>query len=105
MRAPDESQGSIAVTVVHAGPDRVWRIVVDLPAGACAADAVRASGLAAVLGERFLSTVPLGIFGAVCTPETILRPGDRVEIYRPLPVDPKQARRQRAEQARAVARS
>jgi putative ubiquitin-RnfH superfamily antitoxin RatB of RatAB toxin-antitoxin module len=47
----------------------------------------------------------VGIFGVVCAPDTVLRAGDRVEIYRPLPVDPKQARRQRAERVRAAAKS
>ncbi|HXF09080.1 MAG TPA: RnfH family protein [Candidatus Acidoferrales bacterium] len=105
MQVGDDGRGSIAVTVVHAGPERVWRVVVELPVGACVMDAVRASGLAELLGEAYLSAMPVGVFGEVCTPETALRAGDRVEIYRPLPVDPKQARRQRAERARAAVKS
>jgi putative ubiquitin-RnfH superfamily antitoxin RatB of RatAB toxin-antitoxin module len=38
----------------------------------------------------------LGIWGRPCTPQTTLRPGDRVELYRPLAMDPKEARRLRA---------
>lgn len=105
MQAPDESQGSIAVTVIYAGPERVWRVAVELPAGARVVDAVRASGLVELLGEAHLSTAPVGIFGVVCARETLLRTGDRVEIYRALPVDPKQARRQRADRARGAAKS
>jgi putative ubiquitin-RnfH superfamily antitoxin RatB of RatAB toxin-antitoxin module len=95
----------MAVTVAYAGLERVWRIAVELPAGACVMDAVRASGLVDLLGEADLSAAPVGIFGVVCAPDTVLRAGDRVEIYRPLPVDPKQARRQRAERVRAAAKS
>jgi putative ubiquitin-RnfH superfamily antitoxin RatB of RatAB toxin-antitoxin module len=38
----------------------------------------------------------LGIWGRPCTPQTTLRPGDRLELYRPLAMDPKEARRLRA---------
>jgi len=37
----------------------------------------------------------VGIWGRLCTPEAALRDRDRVEIYRALAVDPKEARRQR----------
>ena len=40
----------------------------------------------------------IGIFGRKAPPEQVLREGDRVEIYRPLIADPKEARRRRAEQ-------
>lgn len=40
--------------------------------------------------------MPLGIFGKVVKDDTILQAGDRVEIYRPLLADPKEARRKRA---------
>ena len=43
-----------------------------------------------------LATCPVGIFGKKKTPDTVLREGDRVEIYRPLVADPKEARRRRA---------
>lgn len=105
MQAPDENHGSMAVTVVYAGIERVWRVAVELSAGARVMDAVRASGLVDLLGEADLATAPVGIFGVVCASDAVLRAGDRVEIYRPLPVDPKQARRQRAERARAAAKS
>jgi putative ubiquitin-RnfH superfamily antitoxin RatB of RatAB toxin-antitoxin module len=42
----------------------------------------------------------LGVFGEPATPETRLRDGDRVEVYRPLQIDPKEARRRRARLAR-----
>jgi hypothetical protein len=67
---------------------------VTLPAGATLADALAAAGFSA----RGLKT---GIFGALAGPETLLKDGDRVEIYRPLAIDPKEARRRRAAGGRA----
>jgi putative ubiquitin-RnfH superfamily antitoxin RatB of RatAB toxin-antitoxin module len=63
---------------------------LELPRGASVADALAASGL----GERARAAV--GVFGRTVEPGTALRDGDRVEIYRPLRIDPKEARRRRA---------
>lgn len=77
-------------------PRRVLEWPLELPAGATVADAVRASGFAAASGA---ATEPgegeLGVWGRRCAPQQPVRPGDRVEIYRPLRVDPKVARRER----------
>jgi putative ubiquitin-RnfH superfamily antitoxin RatB of RatAB toxin-antitoxin module len=43
---------------------------------------------------------PVGIWGRICPRNTLVRDGDRVEIYRRLPRDPRQARRARAAAAR-----
>ena len=67
-----------------------------LPAGATVADALRASGLQARYPVLDLATVALGIWGVRCRPEDLVRDRDRVEVYRPLLVDPKEARRRRA---------
>jgi hypothetical protein len=71
-----------------------------LPAGATVSDAVERSGLR----DRFpgLSIRPdrLGVFARACGPGATLRDGDRVEIYRPLTMDPKKARRLAAEAQR-----
>ena len=96
MADPD----ALSVQVVYALPDVQAVVNLRLPPGATAADAVRLSGLC----ERFASIDPagnrLGIFGQLCAPETRLREGDRVEIYRPLQADPKEARRRRARDKR-----
>ena len=84
------------VEVVYALPDRQELIEVELPPGATAADAVRASGLADRYPAIDPDRGPFGIFARRCAPTQPLRDGDRVEIYRPLRVDPKQARRGRA---------
>ena len=65
-----------------------------LAPGATVADAVQASGIVARHGLD-AATLRLGVWGKPRAPETLLRERDRVEIYRPLQVDPKEARRQR----------
>ena len=61
--------------------------MVELPAGAVVRDALRAAGVQADA---------VGIFGKRVRPDTPLTDGDRVEIYRPLALDPKERRRRRA---------
>lgn len=59
-------------------------------------DAVRLSGLCDIFTGIEVGTTPVGIFGERVQYNTVLRDGDRVEIYRPLEVDPMEARRLRA---------
>lgn len=75
-------------------PREVLSLELDLPEGSRIADAVAASGWVARFPD--LSPLPgVGIWGRKATPEQLLQDGDRVEIYRPLRVDPKVARRER----------
>jgi putative ubiquitin-RnfH superfamily antitoxin RatB of RatAB toxin-antitoxin module len=69
-------------------------VALQLPQGATLADALRASGL---LQKHHLDEAALraGIWCKPKEPTALLRDRDRVEIYRPLRVDPKEARRQR----------
>lgn len=84
------------IEVAYARPDDQRLVTLELGAGATARDAVRASGLVTEFPEDGLEQAPLGVFGRACADDTVLRAGDRVEIYRPLQVDPKEARRRRA---------
>jgi putative ubiquitin-RnfH superfamily antitoxin RatB of RatAB toxin-antitoxin module len=88
------SAGKITVEVVLALAGRQTLRRIELPAGSTAADAVAASGLAEALPGR------VGIYGKVVSAGTIVRDGDRVEIYRPLAADPKDLRRARAARRR-----
>ncbi|MFW5970035.1 MAG: RnfH family protein, partial [Halofilum sp. (in: g-proteobacteria)] len=74
------------VEVAYARPDRQRLVTLDLPAGATARDAARASGLVDEFPEIDPERAPLGVFGRACAGHTVLRAGDRVEIYRPLQV-------------------
>ena len=86
----------IRVEVVYALPERQLRVGLELPAGATAIEAVLESGLRKRHPEIDLAHGKIGVFGKVVAPETALVDGDRVEIYRPMPIDPKAARRARA---------
>jgi len=85
------------VEVVYALPDRQSVVTVPLPeSGLTALDAVERSGLLERFPELRDQALVLGVYGAVCAPDRLLRDRDRVEIYRPLKVDPRAQRKQRA---------
>jgi uncharacterized protein len=88
--------GSLHVQVAYAaGPHAVELIELDLPVGATVRDALVASGLAARIAAADFAALKPGIWGRLKPVQTLLRDGDRIELYRPLTVDPKEARRLR----------
>lgn len=89
----------IPVEVACALPDRQVLLRLDVPAGSTARDAVERSAVAEQFPEMDVAEAPLGVFGQHVDAAYALKPGDRVEIYRPLIADPKAARRKRAKQA------
>ncbi|MBS0336010.1 MAG: RnfH family protein [Proteobacteria bacterium] len=93
----------LRIEVVCATPARQDIVEVLLDEGAAAIDALRASGLAESHPE-IGKDPPLGIFGKRVKPDTRLQDGDRVEVYRPLQADPKEARRAKAARKRRVGR-
>ena len=84
--------------------DMVDEVVLRLPDGATVADAIAASGLQERHAALDLSLLPIGVWGALCEPRQPLRGRDRVELYRPLTVDPKEARRLRYRAATKLGR-
>ena len=87
--------GEMAIEVVYALPAEQVLMRLRLPPGATAEQAIRLSGLLERYPEITLATATIGVFGKIVTLDTPLQAGDRVEIYRPLTVDPKEARRRR----------
>ena len=93
----------IGVTVVASlGPRQTQEWTLALPDGGTVADALRACGLDDAVeyaphgGDPSSRCEPaVGIWGRATTPQAPLQDGDRVEVYRPLQVDPKTARRER----------
>lgn len=73
----------------------VDEVTIELPLGATLGEAIRASGVAQRHPALDLEAATVGIWGRVQPGGTVLRERDRVEIYRPLTVDPKEARRLR----------
>ena len=92
----------IRVEVIYALPDAQTIVEMELEQGARVADALAASRLSQRLPDGALSGHRIGIWGTAALPDTELRDGDRVEIYRALVVEPKQARRHRAKQQRGT---
>ena len=84
------------VEVVYALPETEDAVRLRVGPGATAADAVRMSGMLERHPEIDLARNKLGVYGKVVAAETPLTDGDRVEVYRPLVMDPKEARRRRA---------
>ncbi|WP_372177046.1 RnfH family protein [Xanthomonas axonopodis pv. phyllanthi] len=84
-------RSGMRIEVVLAWPDRYSSAHLELPEGATVAEAVAMSGLAV---ER--APAAYAVHGLIARPEQGLRDGDRVELLRPLLLDPKEARRRRA---------
>lgn len=87
-----------AVEVAYALPGRQDVVRVELAAGMTAIAAVAASGLLEMHPELAGRSLALGIFGQPVPAERLLEDGDRVEIYRALTADPRDARRRLAAQ-------
>jgi len=91
------------VEVVYCpAPGCCERVALKLPEGATAGDAVAASGLCERHGLA-ADAIEIGVWCRKQPLQTRLRERDRVELYRPLQVDPKEARRQRYKRARQAA--
>lgn len=89
----------LRVEIVYALRDGQVLLTFEVEEGTTARLAVERSGILQRYPEVDLARAGLGVFGKVVSPETLLRDGDRVEIYRLLIADPKQARRERAQRA------
>ncbi len=87
---------TLRIEVVYALPLRQRVIELILPAPCTVEQAIRASGILREFPEIDLACQPLGVFGRRVALTDRLGDGDRVEIYRPLVADPKEARRRRA---------
>lgn len=95
------------IEVVFASTGTTWSVnQVEVSEGATVIDAVRASGL---LDRHPMVDSESGhafaIFGRAVRPTTVLDAGDRVEVLRPLTIDPKEARRLRAERKARLRRA
>ena len=88
----------IRVEVAFARPDRQEIISLNVEEGTTAVEAVKSSGIVAIFPEVDPESDDMGVFGKVIKNPSAheLRDGDRVEVYRPLQIDPKQARLNRA---------
>jgi len=92
-----ESQASqIKIEVAHARPGKQKLLSLQVAPGTTLADAIEQSGIRDEFPDLQISADRVGIFSRKVGLDYVLRPGDRIEIYRPLIADPKQVRRERA---------
>ncbi len=96
------SEHHIMVEVAYALPHEQLIIPVSMPPEANAEAAIRASGILQKFPEIDLNANQIGIFSKLIKLDTPLRNLDRIEIYRQLIADPKEARKQRAEEGKAT---
>ena len=87
----------IEIEVAYALPKNQILKCLKVPYGTTVAQAVQLSGVYKKFSEIQPDNKNLGVFGKLVRPETILHNHDRVEIYRPITVDPKEKRRKRVE--------
>lgn len=88
---PRTAAPEMQVEVIRAWPHRVESVMLDVPEGSTVADALAASGF-----DDLAPTQPTAVHGVMADAGVVLREGDRVEVLRPLLLDPKEARRRRA---------
>ncbi|MFM9836019.1 MAG: RnfH family protein [Methylophilaceae bacterium] len=93
---------NITVEVAYALPHHQLIIPLQVPPEATAEQAIQASGILAKFPEIDLDKNQIGIFGKLTKADSALRHMDRIEIYRPLIADPKEVRKQRAEEGKIM---
>lgn len=96
MSSASITDQSIHIEVACATPEQQLVLALTVPQGCTAREAVLQSGLAAMFPALDFSSLALGIYSRLVADDYVLAAGDRVEVYRPLLLDPKEARRQRA---------
>jgi putative ubiquitin-RnfH superfamily antitoxin RatB of RatAB toxin-antitoxin module len=92
----------IDIEVAYAKRDAQAVIALRTNRDTTAREAVERSGIQERFPEIDLDRNKIGVFGKVVPFDQILCQGDRVEIYRPLVADPKEARRRRAAEGKAM---
>ncbi len=88
----------IRVEVSYALPDQQWLLTINVPENCRLAEAIERSGLHDKVPGGLPADGRYGIWSKLATADAQLQDGDRIEIYRPLIADPKEARRIRAKQ-------
>lgn len=86
----------IRVEVAYALPEKQFLVELEVNDKTSVIEAIQRSGLFELYPELAQQDIEIGIFSKPVAQDTSLKDGDRVEIYRPLTIDPKEARRLRA---------
>lgn len=91
----------LTVEIAYAETEDVELIPLTVSAGTTVRDAINQSGICMLYPSINPDTVKTGIFGKLCQGDRVLEDGDRIELYRPLRADPKEARRRRAQRQKS----
>lgn len=98
------STDTLRIEIAFAWPDRQWVETVSMPVGSTVLEAIQASRILAIIHERDpayeVRPDRVGVFSRRVRLEDEIHEGDRIELYRPLQADPKEARRARVEAER-----
>lgn len=86
----------IRVEIVFAAPGEQLLCALSVPLGATIAEVIESSPLAERFPDFELGAMQVGVWGHPAASSQVVRDGDRVEIYRPLQMDPREARRRLA---------
>jgi putative ubiquitin-RnfH superfamily antitoxin RatB of RatAB toxin-antitoxin module len=97
--------GTVDVEVVFATLSKQVLIGLEVPAGATVAEVIAASGIERRFPDVPVRNLAVGIWGRLVERDRRIRPGDRVEIYRQLQIEPREARRQLARAGKTMGRS
>jgi len=87
---------TIEVELAFALPDKQWLISLTVPSSKTAREIVSESGLYESISEFDFDNCQVGVWGRQIEWSALLRDGDRLEIYRPLALDPRETRRRLA---------
>jgi len=88
------------IDVIYALPDEQICLSLEVDETTHIEQAIQASGILQRCPEIDLKTMKVGVFSKIKPLNETLQPGDRIEIYRPLLIDPKEVRKKRAEKAK-----
>jgi hypothetical protein len=97
-----ENVENMPVEVAFALPGEQVILALEVAPGTTVRQAIERSGVLERFPQIDLDDNKVGVFGKLTKLDAELRPGDRVEIYRPLIADPKEVRRQRAAEGKVM---
>lgn len=95
----------MSIEVAYALPDKQTLLAVDVNVDATIEQAIQASGILTMHPDIDLNENKVGIWSRMAKLKDTVKPGDRIEIYRPLIADPKEVRKRRAEKAKEEGRA
>ena len=90
----------LSIEIAYASAQQSWLIPLNVEKGTTVQQAIIISGILEQCPDINLQTNKVGLFSKIVELDVLVRAGDRIEIYRPLILDPKEARRLRAEKVK-----